>query len=140
MRKYMKKQIPHYLCHCGAAVLLLLSVLWVDHLARSAVVCSDISEALRGENKEIIQLFLGQNNSPVRTFRSNHQRNGTAGRLFNTRSGGPDGGSAAFCEDIKLFHDPVPSKGFCASSVKEHDFLNHFIISALPVRAGPAHC
>lgn len=137
----MKNTCRHFslsLYTLGVLFFLLSGIGYVDQLARSAAVSADISEALSRDKKELSQLFLSSGNSSGRILRSNRQRSGAQGRIFNSRSGGADA-PPALSWDEKSFSDVLSlKKGKCFHSAAEYDYLKDFIISALPVRAGPA--
>lgn len=119
-------------------ILLLLGICGADRLARSAGAGSVFSESLRQEKRELMPLFLNPDTNPARHYRSSRQRQGGQGRVFNTRSrGSADDSLQPFNTAAFVLFPFYQGKGPFAFSVKEYDFLTNFIISALPVRAGP---
>lgn len=136
MGSYSKiKVLPGSACWV-CAFLILWGVVFLQ-LAGVAVPCSDISELLRRDKKELALEFITHGNNSGRLLRSNRQRSSVQGRTLNLRcgyDGAEHGSSGDFFAPQRLFLDlPLYSKVF-----KENNFWTDFIISALPVRAGPA--
>ena len=97
---------------------------------------ASISHSLGQDKKEFASAVLSSGNSLARLLRSNRQRNGSQGRIFNTRSEG-GGVSQLPCEEFSghFFYDSC--SGIFFTLTEEKHFWTDFINSALPVRAGP---
>jgi hypothetical protein len=120
----------------ASAFLMLWGVVF-SQLAGAAVPCADIPELLRRGKKELTLEFIAQGNNSGRLLRNNRQRNTLQGRTLNLRSGGEGafhGASGVFFAPLSFFSVHFPH----LNVFKENNFWTDFIISALPVRAGPA--
>lgn len=104
-------------------------------LAGTALPSAGISRIFK-EKKEFAQPLLSQGNSLARLLRSSRQRNGSQGRVLNTRSGG-DGALQFVFDDIETLFYSLGSDVISSVFASENHFWIDFINSALPVRAGP---
>ena len=107
------------------------------HLAGTEVPSADISEKLRQSKREFTQEILSSNNIFSRLLRNTRQRNGAQGRTLNVRSGSCSGAAECLSTPAVPLFFAAGSSGKNLPPFKENNFWTDFIISALPVRAGP---